>query len=108
MVILLVVKRKVLGSLRGGSHVISVRKHICSAVNHIRVNFPGADCDLFPVRRAEVLRRAVGTADEQPWEHGPPRNTSFWEPLPLAHRERLHTVKRNAVLEQHHLDKREL
>jgi len=43
VVILLVVKRKVLGSLLDGSDVISVRKDICSVVSHIRVNFPGAD-----------------------------------------------------------------
>lgn len=42
MVVLLVVKRKVLGSLWDGSGVDLVRKDICSAVRHIRVNFPGA------------------------------------------------------------------
>lgn len=25
----------------------------------------------------EVPRGAVGTADEEPWEHGPPRDTLF-------------------------------
>lgn len=42
MVILLVDERKVLGSLWDGSDVIPVGKDICSAVSHIRVNFPGA------------------------------------------------------------------
>lgn len=46
MVILLVVKRKVLGSLCNGSDVISVRKDICSTVSHVRANFPGADASL--------------------------------------------------------------
>lgn len=51
VVILLVVKRKVLGSLWNGSDVISVRKDIWSAVDHIWADFPGADAsqcgDLF-------------------------------------------------------------
>lgn len=85
MVILLVVKRKVLGSLWDGFVVISVRKHICSAVSHIRVNFPGADAsqhgDLFVSyvwclgRRGSVAHGAVGTADEELWELWPPRNS---------------------------------
>lgn len=51
VVILLVLKRKVLSSPWDGCDVISVRKDICSALSHIRVNFPGADAsqhgDLF-------------------------------------------------------------
>lgn len=42
VVILLVVERKVLGSLWDGCDVDSARKDICSALSHIRVNFPGA------------------------------------------------------------------
>lgn len=42
MVILLVVKRKVPGSLCNGSDVISVRKDIWSAVDHIWADFSGA------------------------------------------------------------------
>lgn len=58
MVILLVVKRKVLGSLCNGSDVISVRKDICSTVSHVRANFPGADASLIYLSHmASVLGR---------------------------------------------------
>lgn len=114
MVILLVVERKVLGSLWDGSDVDSVRKDICSTVSHIRVSFPGAHAsqhgDLLTLcggafGPAQILCSAVGTADEESWEHRPPRNTwfSFRELLHLAHAAHLHRVKKNAALEQHNL-----
>lgn len=109
MVILLVVERKVLGSLWNGSDVISVRKDIWTAANHICTNFPGADAsqcgDLFVsmvgVWVGEVLYGAVGTADEKSWEHRRPRTLfSSWELLHLAHVTHLHKVKKNAGLEK--------
>lgn len=78
-----------LGSVCAGSGVDSVGEDICSAVSHIRANFPGAHAsqrgDLLTLSSGrgwcwvgrgargvwarEVPSSTVGTADEEPWEH---------------------------------------
>ena len=111
MVILLVVKRKVLGSGLDGSDVISVRRDICSAASHIRVNFPGADAsqrgDLFILVRwvfgsdrfcAVLLAQLTGSHGSAGLQET--LHFHFWELLRLAHVTHLHTSHKNAVLER--------
>lgn len=56
MVVLLVVQRKVLGSVCAESGVDSVGEDICSALSHIRANFPGAHAS----QRADLLTLSSG------------------------------------------------
>lgn len=56
MVVLLVVQRKVLGSVCADSGVDSVGEDICSALSHIRAKFPGAHAS----QRADLLTLSIG------------------------------------------------